>query len=139
AYGRSLARARERARQKREATAAAAAAEKRALEQAQAAARLEELRQQWRRWRATKIPAEPSTGVRLALNMPPSAGGGRVIRRFPSEASLEDLYAFVECYSLLQEPESLEGDAAKPRDYEHKYLFRIASMMPRETLEPSHS
>jgi FAS-associated factor 2 len=139
AYERSLARDRERARQKREAAAAAAAAEKRALEEAAAAARQEELRRQWRRWRATKIAPEPETGVRLALNMAASAGGGRVIRKFPGETSLEDLYAFVECYDLLKEAQPPTEGLTKPKDYEHRYSFRIASVLPRETLEPSSS
>ncbi|KAK0723710.1 hypothetical protein B0T21DRAFT_294166 [Apiosordaria backusii] len=138
AYERSLARDRERARQKREAEAAAAAAEKRALEEAEKAARQEELRRQWRKWRATTVASEPEAkdAVRLALNMPASAGGGRVIRRFASNTTLEELYAFVECYDLLQEG-SLDEKATEPEGYEHKYGFQIASMLPRETLEPS--
>ena len=27
----------------------------------------------------------------------------------------------------------------KPNDYEHEYSFRIASVLPRETLDPSDS
>ncbi|KAK3996287.1 UBX domain-containing protein 10 [Cladorrhinum sp. PSN332] len=140
AYERSLARDRERARQKREAEAQAAAAEKRALQEAEAAARLEELRQQWRRWRATTIAAEPDatvkTAVRLALNMPPSSGAGRVIRKFHAETTLEELYAFVECQDLLQE-QPQDEKTTKPEGYDHKYGFQIASLLPRETLEPS--
>lgn len=140
AYERSLALDRERARQKREAAAAAAAVEKRALEEAEAAARLEELRQKWRKWRATTIAPEPGSDVkdaiRLALNMPASSDAGRVIRRFASGTTLEELYAFVECYDLVQEGLG-ENQAEKPEDYEHKYRFRIASVMPRETFEPS--
>lgn len=140
AYERSLAADRERARQKREAAAAAAAAEKRALEEAEAAARLQELREKWRTWRAGTVVPEPEAGakdtVRLALNMPASSGHGRVIRRFANHTTLEELYAFVECYDLLQEG-SHEKATAKPEGYEHKYGFRIASVMPRETFEPS--
>jgi FAS-associated factor 2 len=140
AYERSLAADRERARQKREAAAAAAAAEKRALEEAEAATRLQELRRQWREWRATTIAPEPDSQtkdtVRLALNMPASSGAGRVIRRFANRTTLEELYAFVECYDLLQEG-TMNEKAAEPEDYEHKYGFRIASVMPREAFEPS--
>ena len=140
AYERSLAMDRERARRKREEEANARAAEERAREKAEAEARQEELRTQWRRWRATTIAPEPTDGVRLALNMPPSAGGGRVVRKFASDAPLDELYAFVECYGLLQVPKLVkEGESEKPDDYEHKYAFRIASVMPRETLEPSMS
>jgi FAS-associated factor 2 len=142
AYERSLALDRERARQKREAAAAAAAAEKRAQEEAEAAARHQKLRQQWRKWRATTVAPEPDASVkdavRLAITMPVSSGGGRVIRRFNSQTTLEELYAFVECYDLLQEGLSDEK-VGKPADYEHKYAFHIASVMPRETFEPSET
>lgn len=139
AYERSLALDRERARQKKEAAAAAAAAEKRAQEEAEAAARQEELRQQWRQWRATTIASEPGTGVRLAINLPASAGGERIIRRFANDTTLEELYAFVECHDLLQGSELSAEKAIEPADYEHKYSFKIASVLPRQTLEPSKS
>ncbi|KAK3331120.1 hypothetical protein B0H66DRAFT_89901 [Apodospora peruviana] len=140
AYERSLALDRERARQRREAAAAAAAEEKRAREAAEAAERREQQRQQWRKWRATTILPEPDSAtkdsVRLALNMPASSGGGRVIRKFASQTTLEELYAFVECHDLLQE-QSLDEKATRPEDYDHQYAFRIASVMPRETFPPS--
>jgi len=140
AYERSLALDRERARQRKEAAAAAAAAEKRALEEAEAAARQERLRGQWRKWRATTIPPEPEAAdkdaVRLALNMPMSCGGGRIIRKFGSQTSFEELYAFVECHDLLNEG-TLDEKVTKPEDYEHQYQFQIAAVMPRETFAPS--
>jgi FAS-associated factor 2 len=142
AYERSLAADRERARQKREAAAAAAAAEKRAREEAEAAVRLKELRQQWREWRASTIAPEPDAGakdaVRLALHMPASSGAGRVVRRFATHTTIEELYAFVECYDLLQDGPG-DKKAQKPQGYDHKYGFTIASVMPRETFEASES
>ncbi|QPC70198.1 hypothetical protein HYE68_000950 [Fusarium pseudograminearum] len=139
AYERSLAIDRERARQKKEAAAAAAAAEKRALEEANAAAILEEKRGKWKAWRATTIVAEPPTSeknvVRVALKMPEESGIGRIVRRFPQDASLEDMYAFVECYSVLHQDDAAVDD--RPEDYEHEYKFRIASILPREVYEPS--
>ncbi|EGZ78166.1 hypothetical protein NEUTE2DRAFT_101813 [Neurospora tetrasperma FGSC 2509] len=148
AYERSLAIDRERARQRREAAAAAAEAERRAREEAEAAERKEKLRQQWRRWRATTIAAEPDVSVkdavRLALNMSQSSGRGRVTRKFAPDVSLEDVYAFVECYDLLypeneEEKGDVEESTDKPENYEHKYAFRIASVMPREVFEPTAS
>ncbi|KAH6855292.1 hypothetical protein B0I37DRAFT_53130 [Chaetomium sp. MPI-CAGE-AT-0009] len=140
AYERSLAADRERARQKREAAAAAADAEKRAQEEAEAAERLQEQRRRWKEWRATTIAPEPDAAakdaVRLALNMPPSSGAGRVIRRFANTTTLDELYAFVECYELLQD-EPRDKGIEKPEGYEHKYGFQIASVLPRETFEPS--
>ncbi|KAH8907577.1 hypothetical protein BR93DRAFT_911508 [Coniochaeta sp. PMI_546] len=143
AYERSLATDRERARQRREAEEAAAAEEKRIREEAEAAERQQQKRQQWRKWRATTIAPEPDASVkdavRLALNMPEGFGGGRVVRRFSKEATLEELYAFVECYPILG-PGVEDGDddekVAQPEDYTHKYDFRIALVMPRETLYP---
>ncbi|KAI5463997.1 hypothetical protein BGZ63DRAFT_141283 [Mariannaea sp. PMI_226] len=140
AYERSLAIDRERARQRKEAAAAAAAAEKRAREEAEAAVRLEEKRKQWRQWRATTILSEPPASdkntVRVALKMPEESGIGRIIRRFPQDATMEELYAFVECYDLIQQGSETE-DIEKPEDYEHEFKFRIASILPRMVLEPS--
>jgi FAS-associated factor 2 len=138
AYEHSLARDRERARQKRDAAAAAAAEEKRARDEAEAAQLVEEKQQQWRKWRATTIAPEPDASVkdsvRLALSMP--YGAGRIVRRFDSRTTIEELYAFVECYSLIQEG-PVHEQISKPDDYEHKYAFRIASFMPRETFDPA--
>lgn len=140
AYEISLARDRERARQRRDAEALAAAAARKEQEDAEAAELLERKRQEWRRWRATTIRPEPDAGakdgVRLALNMPESSGAGRVIRKFDGQATMEELYAFVECYDLVQNAPD-EEKASEPDDYEHKYAFRIAALMPRETFEPS--
>ncbi len=47
--------------------------------------------------------ASTKDSVRLALNMPVSTGAGRVIRRFPSSTTFEELYAFVECYELVKD------------------------------------
>jgi len=146
AYERSLALDRERARQRREAAAAAEAAERRAREEAEQRERLKQQREQWIRWRAgvlREATAEPGPQVkegvvRLALNFPVSKGGERIMRRFPASLKVEELYAFVECYDLL-ETEDVEDEKApeKPEGYEHEYRFRIHSLMPREELEPS--
>ena len=150
AYERSLARDRERARQKREAEAAAREAERKAREDEEAAERQAALRAQWRRWRATTVRPEPEAGakgaVRLALVLPASwqLEVPRVVRRFDGETTVEELYAFVECYDILhghEEGQGEDGDKAaeKPDGYEHEYKFQIASVMPRETLEVSET
>ncbi|KAK8099426.1 UBX domain-containing protein [Apiospora kogelbergensis] len=147
AYERSLARDRERARQKKEAEAAARDAEKRAAEQAAAEERKAAMREQWRRWRATTIAAEPDAtvkdAVRLALKMPMTSGKGRVVRRFAAATTVEELYAFVECHDLLATEEeeaspNEKGSVEMPstEDYEHEYAFRIAGLMPRVVYEP---
>lgn len=147
AYERSLAIDRERARQRREAEEAAAAEERRIREESEAAERQERKRQQWRKWRATTVAPEPEASVkdavRLALNMPAAFGGGRVVRRFDKTTTLEELYAFVECYPILsagtEGDDSDEKAVAQPEDYTHEYDFRIALVMPRETLYPDPS
>ncbi|RFU72277.1 hypothetical protein TARUN_9984 [Trichoderma arundinaceum] len=141
AYERSLAIDRERAREKKEAAAAAAAAEKRALEEAEAAVELAEKRRQWKSWRAPKILPEPPASdrkvVRVALKMPEDLGGERIVRRFPQDAPVEELYAFVECQDILRGETLEEEKVDKPDGYEHKYEFRIASTLPRVVYEPS--
>ncbi|KAI1178850.1 UBX domain-containing protein [Nemania sp. FL0916] len=168
AYERSLARDRERARQRKEAEAMAAESEKKALEAAEAAARRERQKQQWRRWRATTIAPEPPAStnpkdvVRIALMMP--AATGRIVRRFAATSTVEDLYAFVECYDMLTTNPELNGEdaekralriqdqeengvidgedvdvdlpAEKPEGYVHDYGFSIASLMPRVAYPP---
>lgn len=141
AYDRSLARDRERRRQRQETEALEAAAAARAREAAEAAERLGENRAQWRRWRAATIAAEPrleDQALRVALNMPVSRGAGRIIRRFAPTTTFEELYAFIECYDLVQ-AETLDEKATAPSGYNHRYSFRIASIMPRETFKPSET
>jgi FAS-associated factor 2 len=148
AYERSVAIDREKKRQRLEAEAAAAAAEKRAREEAEAAALLAEQVRRWREWRAGTIRPEPGAeiknAVRLALNLPPTTGIGRVVRRFHPDTTLEELYAFVDCYAVLQEREQQSDGVAngpatgeKPEGYEHKFTFEIYTVMPREKLVPS--
>ncbi|KAG0651466.1 UBX domain-containing 10 [Hyphodiscus hymeniophilus] len=138
AYERSLAQDRERARVKREAEAAAAEQEQRALREAEAAADLAEKRKQWRKWRAKTVLPEPSPDdkdvARIALKMPEAA---RIIRRFPSDAGVEELYAFVECYEFVTLGVELES-VPKPEGYEHKYDFRLVSTLPRVVYEPEN-
>ncbi|KAH9905318.1 hypothetical protein F4778DRAFT_702164 [Xylariomycetidae sp. FL2044] len=152
AYERSLARDRERRRQRREAEAEAAAAEKKAEDDRKEAEIRAQKRQQWRGWRATTIAPEPEASVpandvvRLALKMPEASGVGRIVRRFRGDSTVEDLYAFVDCFDLLSSPTSTtttihedESDREKPENYEHEYGFRIAALMPRVVYDPRDS
>ncbi|KAI1819671.1 UBX domain-containing protein [Xylaria intraflava] len=156
AYERSLAQDRARARERKQQEAAAAAKVQRAQEEAAAAERRERQRQQWRRWRATTIKPEPDASadaksvVRVALMMPAT---GRIVRRFAAGTTVEELYAFVECYDILTTNPELNGEdekkaadsddddyvdiqAEKPEGYVHKYQFQIASPIPRVVYEP---
>ncbi|KAF4634547.1 hypothetical protein G7Y89_g3562 [Cudoniella acicularis] len=138
AYERSLAQDRERARQKREAEAAAEAAEKQRLEEEAYAVEMAEKRESWRKWRASKISPEPSADskdiVRIALKMPHAA---RIMRRFRAQDSIEELYAFVECYEFLEDgAANSEKIPDKPEGYEHKFSFRLVTTLPRVIYEP---
>ena len=132
AYERSLAQDRERARQRREEQEAQTRAEKEALAAAEAGERRQQNETQWRKWRARSIPQEPDAtskdAIRVSIRMP---SGERVIRRFNSEADLEELYAFVECYDLLSNGDT-KADVSEPAGYGHIYQFQLVSPMPRK-------
>ena len=66
------------------------------------------------------------------------ASGERVVRKFRSDAELEELYAFVQCYDLLGEEGDAgvsEKEAQEPENYEHVYKFQLVSPMPREVYD----
>lgn len=136
AYERSLAIDRERARQRREAEAARQREEQEAAErQAAEEKRIQDL-QQWRQWRARSIAEEPGAdakdAVRISVRLP---SGERVIRKFSPDASIDELYAFVECYDILQEPREDTAAVSKPEGFDHQYGFRLVSPMPRVVYE----
>ena len=131
AYERSLAQDRERARQRREAEAAQARIEQEARAKADAEAREAQKAEQWKRWRAHLISAEPGSGVndvtRVSIRLP---SGERIIRRFSENTEMEELYAFIECYDILKAREDRSA-ATEPTGYKHSYNFRLVSPMPR--------
>ncbi|PGH15963.1 hypothetical protein AJ79_02130 [Helicocarpus griseus UAMH5409] len=138
AYERSLAQDRERARQRREAEAARQRAEKEEQERQEAADKLARNLEQWKRWRAQSIPDEPPAtdkqAVRLSIRL---ASGDRIVRRFSGSAAIEELYAFVECYDIISAggKDSEAEDVQPPKEFEHKYGFRLVSPMPRVVYE----
>jgi FAS-associated factor 2 len=135
AYERSLAQDRERVRQKKEEQEKKQreeeAARKAVIEKENFARNLE----QWQRWRASFIPAEPGPDVkdivRISLRMP---DGERLVRKFAADAHMEELYAFVECYDVLQLGD-LGEKIDEPKGFKHEYDFRLVSPMPREAFE----
>lgn len=134
AYERSLATDRERARKKKEEQERQAREEKEALAREQAADLYARNLSQWRKWRASSIPAEPSPDakniVRIAVKLPSNE---RVVRKFAADAHIEELYAFVECYDLLQA--GVDEKAGEPKGFEHEYKFQLVSPMPREVYD----
>lgn len=138
AYERSLAQDRERTRQRRADEAAQAATEQRAREIAEATEKYAADLQQWKLWRAQSISPEPSLdakdSVRIALRMPESAE--RITRRFKPDTTLEELYAFVECYDTTESSSS--SLVTEPSGFEHEYKFRLVSPLPRTVHDLEH-
>jgi FAS-associated factor 2 len=132
AYERSLAQDREKARKKREEAAEKEKAEREERERAEQKADYARKLLQWRRWRAQSIPSEPGAeekeAVRISIRL---SSGERVIRKFRADADLEELYAFIECYDVLQNDVS-EKEVPEPDGYEHEHTFQLVSPMPRE-------
>ena len=130
AYERSLALDRERARQRREAEAAQTKAADEARARAVAEQRETQKAQQWRKWRAQSIAAEPEAeaknATRVSIRM---TSGERLVRKFDEKASIEEIYAFVECYEELKT--SYDNTVSKPEGYQHRYSFHLVSLMPR--------
>ncbi|KAL1955076.1 hypothetical protein VTO42DRAFT_9065 [Malbranchea cinnamomea] len=146
AYERSLARDRERARQRREAEAERQRLEREAAEKRAAEEKYARDLEQWKRWRAQSIPEEPpdseKDAVRISIRL---ASGDRVVRRFAGNTTMEELYAFVECYDVLHGGGNEDNDSevveksshqvSEPEGFEHKYNFRLVSPMPRTVFE----
>ncbi|KAL5334922.1 hypothetical protein BJX70DRAFT_391069 [Aspergillus crustosus] len=137
AYERSLAIDRERARQKREAEAARQREEQLAAEQQAAEEKRIRDLEQWKQWRSQSIPDESSADVKDAVRISIRLlSGERVIRRFAPEASMDELYAFVECHDILKNAESSEKKTVEqPDGFDHTYGFRLVSPMPRVAYE----
>ncbi|KAL9056686.1 MAG: hypothetical protein Q9162_002755 [Coniocarpon cinnabarinum] len=139
AYERSLAADREKARAKR-------AAEEEKRQQLQAEQTAKQRAEQhardfaaWKAWRASVLPLEPPQGtkdsVRTSIRL---LDGEKVTRRFGAEASLEDVYAFVECFQEVQQQHdepSNEKPITKPDGFRHRYGFQLVSPMPREVYD----
>ena len=132
AYERSLAQDREKTRRRKEEEEKKAREEKEALDRAAREERHTINQSQWKKWRASSLPAEPSSDARDTLKVSiRMSGGEKVIRKFRADADIEELYAFVECYDLLKEGSASLVDTSEPEAYDHKYGFQMVSPMPR--------
>ena len=129
AYERSLAQDRERMRLRKEAEATKQMEEQEAQAKAKQVETVAQQLQEWKKWRASTISVEPDLDVknvtRLSIRMP---SGDRIVRRFVPEATIEDVYAFVECYDILENDTTA---TEPPAGYTHDYKFKLVSPMPR--------
>ncbi|KAK5116413.1 hypothetical protein LTR62_007960 [Meristemomyces frigidus] len=140
AYERSLAADREKARRRKEEEAEKEKVEREERQREESKAQRVRTLAQWRRWRAASIHPEPGTdvkdAVRISLRLP---NGERAVRKFRPDAELEELYAFVECYDIMNDVnegnDMTEKAPQEPEGYEHDYGFRLVSPMPREVYE----
>jgi FAS-associated factor 2 len=131
AYERSLAKDRERAKKKKEdaerqqrEAKESAKAEKEALHHAQQT-------ENWRLWRAGQVKLEPDASdkntARISLRL---SNGDRIIRRFSGDSPIEEIYAIVECWDLLQDGFASK-EATKPANFTFQYKFQLVSPIPR--------
>lgn len=131
AYERSLARDRERAKQKREEEERKRIQVEEIAQAERELQRAAENKENWKLWRAAHIKAEPpasdKNAPRVSLRLP---DGQRLIRRFDGASVIEDIYAFVECWEILNTGTQVKN-ATKPEKFEHQYGFRLVSPMPR--------
>ncbi|KAL9611513.1 MAG: hypothetical protein Q9167_003837 [Letrouitia subvulpina] len=130
AYERSLAQDRERARQRRDEEEGRIRAEQEEKAKVEADELNTRKLEQWRKWRAQSILQEPEPDIkevtRVSIRM---TSGERVVRRFSVDTDLEELYAFAECYDILEQQNLTT--VQKPGDYNHSYGFRLVSPIPR--------
>ena len=139
AYERSLATDRARAQAKRDAERAeqdAQQAERRRIVEHETH---EQKLRQWKQWRARRLRPEPKStkdGTRVSIRL---LDGTRLVRTFDRNLSLEELYAFVECYDQVKDKDLShggdEGPEAEPKNFSHSFGFRLVSPMPREVYE----
>ncbi|KAJ5385506.1 hypothetical protein N7517_003417 [Penicillium concentricum] len=131
AYERSLAIDRERARQRREAEMERQREEQEAAGRQAAEEQQRRNLTQWKVWRGQSLSAEPGPdvkdAVRISVRLP---SGDRIMRKFAPDADIEEIYAVVECYEVLQEQDTQPVTSA-PEGFVHQYGFRLVSPMPR--------
>lgn len=104
---------------------------------------LEEARERniraWKLWRIGQLGPEVDDSAerpaRISVRM---LSGERIVRKFSADQTIEDIYAFVECYDLLGDY-SISANAEPPAGYVHKYAFELASTLPRRILLPDAS
>lgn len=138
AYERSLAQDRERARRKKEDEERRKAEEEKERIAEGHRERAARMLQDWKLWRAARILPEPkvddTTAVRLSIRL---VDGERAVRRFVGTASVEEIYAYVECFDLVKQGQPSK-EAVKPEGFVHKYGFNLVSPMPRTVYESTN-
>ncbi|KTW31730.1 uncharacterized protein T551_00991 [Pneumocystis jirovecii RU7] len=134
AYEASLAIDRERMLQRKEEERHKAEIEKKKQKKLNNAKILEANRTQWKIWRASKLFPEPASGsphvAKISLRL---QNGERIVRKFDKNASIEEIYAFIECRDI--NTDKLHKPLEPPSNYIHKFNFQLVSPMPRQIIK----
>lgn len=145
AYERSLAKDREKARLKKLAHEEAEQEKMWERERDRKEERKRRQREKWQRSTATKLQVKSGPKdkpmCKISIRM---ADGTRIVENFKPETSIQELYAYVDCYALVQEEsEELEksGDSetsadGEEADYQHVFDFRLITPLPRQVFDP---
>ncbi|CEP19525.1 hypothetical protein [Parasitella parasitica] len=136
AFNESLKQDQEKARLAEEEKQRQQAMEEEKMRQQQLAELQEQKRQQYIRYLFAHLPQEPKSNcARLNFRL---ANGDRVIRQFDQNATVDDLYRFVEVYPLVKEHgPCMEENVEAPTSYTHVYKFTIHTPYPRMEFPPS--
>lgn len=139
AYERSLAADRERERLQREEVERVQREEQARVSREEELRLLQEEREknekQWKLWRIAQLGSEfegtDEKPARISVRLP---SGERIVRKFSPHQTLDDIYAFVECYDLIKEGNLPNQNIDLPLGYIHSYRFALASTLPRKTI-----
>lgn len=127
-------------------------------------------KEMWRLWMAGELKRRGVVGMKSEIGKTARVGlrminGERIVQMFPGDFTLEQVYAFVECYDLLfphKQPEGSEGsegvtlrksreeqqltgssrqessttgEGSRPEGYEHEFMFRLVVPYPRKVID----
>ncbi|GME79436.1 unnamed protein product [Ambrosiozyma monospora] len=105
-----------------------------AKEQARKEAELQQLKQQWLKWRKSTLLPESSNRsqtARIAMRLP---NGQRIQFKFNKDCKIEEIYAYIECNYLNNVVIDYEDEIVKPIGFEYDYEFKIYSILPRQEI-----
>ncbi|KAG4301965.1 hypothetical protein PCK1_001941 [Pneumocystis canis] len=134
AYKTSLAIDRERMLQREKEKKHKAEIERKKQRELDNAKILETNKIQWKLWRASKLFPEPTSNscqiAKISLRL---QNGERIIRKFDANASIEEIYAFIECRDI--NTNKFHKPLEPPLNYIHKFNFQLVSPIPRQIIK----
>lgn len=131
AYQSAAAADAERIRRAREEVERQKREQQEAAERESKLANLEQQKQAWRAYaKAHLVKAEPAPGAGVGRFGIRLANGERLVRRFTSQDTLEDLFVFVDSYH--GDEAGTRAPPQPPPSYKHKFDFCLVSPLPRQ-------